>query len=341
MHDFYSDTRAKPPRPMLEAILSAEFGDEQKDADPTTNALCARVADLLGKEAAVFMPSGTMCNEIALRVHCHHGDEVIAHDLSHIIHYEAGGPAALSGVMLRAVTGADGRFTAETLESAIRPKNRYMPESRLVCVEQTANLAGGAIWPLDDLRAVSATARAGGLATHMDGARLLNACVRTGVSAQAYASGFDSCWIDFSKGLGAPIGAVLAGSAEFIAKAWRFKQQWGGAMRQSGVIAATCLYALDHHIGRLADDHALAARIGAVLEALPCVERVFPVETNIVIFDINASGPTAAELVDRLAADGCIIGAFGARQIRIVTHLGVDDRDGDVLCAALEHHLGS
>ena len=340
MFDFYSDTKTKPTRPMLEAILAAEFGDEQKDEDPTTNALCKRVADLLGKEAAVLLPSGTMCNEIALRVHCHHGDEVIAHGLSHIINYEAGGPAALSGVMIRAVDGPRGRFSADTVRAAIRPVNRYLPESRLLCVEQTTNLAGGAVWPLEDLRAVSAAARDAGLATHMDGARLLNACVKTGLSAGDYTAGFDSCWIDFSKGLGAPVGSVLAGSAEFIARAWRFKQQWGGAMRQSGIIAAACLYALDHHVDRLAGDHALAARIGGVLESLPRVDQVLPVDTNIVIFDISAEGPTAAELVDRLAEDGCIIGAFAERRVRIVTHLDVDAAAGDALCAALKRHLG-
>ncbi len=340
MFDFYSDTKTKPTRPMLEAILAAEFGDEQKDEDPTTNALCKRVADLLGKEAAVLMPSGTMCNEIALRVHCHHGDEVMAHGLSHIINYEAGGPAALSGVMIRALDGPRGRYSADTVRAAIRPENRYLPESRLLCVEQTTNQAGGAVWPLEELRTVSKAAKDAGLATHMDGARLLNACVKTGVSAGDYAAGFDSCWIDFSKGLGAPVGSVLAGSADFIARAWRFKQQWGGAMRQSGIIAATCLYALDHHVDRLADDHALAARIGGALESLPRVDRVLPVDTNIVIFDIAAEGPTAAALVDRLAEDGCVIGAFGERRVRIVTHLDVDDTAGEALCAALKRHLG-
>ena len=339
MFDFYSDTTTRPTRPMLEAILEAEFGDEQKGEDPTTNSLCARVAELLGKEAAVLLPSGTMCNEVALRVHCSPGDEVIAQGLSHIINYEAGGPAALSGVMIRAVDGPHGRFSADAVRAAVRAKNRYLPESRLVCVEQTTNLAGGAVWPLEVLSAVAEAAKAAGLATHMDGARLLNACVRTGVSARDYAEGFDSCWIDFSKGLGAPVGAVLAGSADFIARAWRYKQQWGGAMRQSGLIAAACLYALDNHVDRLADDHVLAGRIGSVLASLLGVAEVLPVETNIVIFDLAEGALTATELARRLDADGCIVGAFGERRARIVTHLDVDDTAGDALCTSLKRHL--
>ena len=339
MFDFSSDTATRPTRPMLEAILKAGFGDEQKGEDPTTNALCARVADLLDKEAAVLLPSGTMCNEIALRVHCSPGDEVIAQGLSHIINYEAGGPAALSGVMIRAVDGFHGRFSADAVRAAVRAKNRYLPESRLVCVEQTTNLAGGTVWPLEDLSAVADTARTAGLATHMDGARLLNACVKTGVSAGDYARGFDSCWIDFSKGLGAPVGSVLAGSGDFISRAWRYKQQWGGAMRQSGLIAAACLYALDNHVDRLADDHALAGRIGGVLDSLPGAAEVLPVETNIVIFDLVEGALNAAELSKRLAEDGCIVGAFGERRVRIVTHLDVDDTAGDALCASLRRHL--
>ena len=340
MHDFYSDTRSRPTRAMLEAILSAEFGDEQSGGDPTTNRLCATVAEMLGKEAAVLLPSGTMCNEIAIRVHCRPGDEVIAHEHSHIIGFEAGGPASLSGVMIRAVAGPHGTFGHETMCSAIRPKNRYNPESRLVSVEQTANLAGGAVWPLATLQSVATAAKQAGLATHMDGARLLNACVASGVSASEYTEGFDSCWIDFSKGLGAPVGAVLAGSSDFIDRAWRFKQQWGGAMRQSGVIAATCLYALEHNVDRLADDHALAARIAALLESLPGVAAVLPVTTNIVIFDLSEHGLKADQLVEQVGRDGCRIGAFSDRRIRIVTHLGVNDAAGDRLCTSLQRHLG-
>jgi threonine aldolase len=338
--DFYSDTLTKPTRAMLEAVLAAEVGDEQRGEDPTTNALCARAADLLGKEAAVLLPSGTMCNEIAIRVHCGPGDEIICARNSHIVGYEGGGPAALSGAMPHPLDGPGGRFTPEQVQAAIRPRSRYAPVSRLLAVEQTANMAGGAVWPVEDLDAVASVAREHGLATHMDGARLMNAVVASGRPAHEHAAGFDSVWLDLTKGLGGFAGAVLAGSAAFIGQAWRYKQQWGGAFRQSGHIAATGLYALEHHVERLAEDHARAATIGQTLAALPKVAQVLPVETNIVIFDITEDGPTAAGLVATLGGQGLRVGAFGARRVRIVTHLDVDDSAVDRLCAALSAILG-
>ncbi len=340
MHDFYSDTKSKPTRAMLETMVSAEVGDEQKGEDPTTNALCERVAQELGQEAAVFLPSGTMCNEIAIRVHCQSGDEVISDQTSHIINFEGGGPAALSGVMLKGLPGVRGIFSEGDVREAVRPPNRYAPRSRLVSVEQTANLGGGKVWPQADMAAVVNAAHDAGLLAHMDGARLFNACVKAGVSARAYAGQFDSVWVDFTKGLGAPVGAVLAGSKDFIGEAWRFKQQWGGAMRQSGVIAAACNYALDHHVDRLADDHGLAESIGRHLESLPKVAGVLPVETNIVIFDLTADGPTGNGLVETLEKDGIIVGAFAEKRVRIVTHIGVDDSAGQTLREALSRHLG-
>lgn len=340
MFDFYSDTKTKPSRAMLESVLAAAVGDEQKDEDPTTLALCARVADLLGKEAAVFLPSGTMCNEIAIRVHTNPGDEVICERSCHLVNYETGGPAAISSVMIHTIDGVNGIFDPEQVTAAIRPASRYMPESRLVCVEQTANLGGGAVWPLAKIEAVAKIANAAGLTTHMDGARLMNAVIKSGVPAAQFTAGYDSCWIDFTKGLGAPVGAVLAGSAEFIQKAWRIKQQIGGAMRQSGVVAAMCHYALDHNIDRLADDHALATSIEARLSEFGKVARVLPVETNIIIFDLTDEAPDAASVVATLAQDDIHIGAFGPRRIRVVTHLDVDPAGGDALCGALETVLG-
>ncbi|NNC78601.1 MAG: low specificity L-threonine aldolase, partial [Acidimicrobiales bacterium] len=203
----------------------------------------------------------------------------------------------------------------------------------------TANMGGGSIWPLERLRAVSAVAKEAGLATHMDGARLMNAAVKTEVSAADHADGYDTVWIDFTKGLGAPVGAVLAGSNEFIAQAWRVKQRMGGAMRQSGIVASMCLYALEHHVDRLADDHALAADLGARIADLSLVERVLPVATNIVIFDMAAEAPAAAELARALAADDIQVGAFGERRVRVVTHLDVTPESGDVLMERLSHHL--
>lgn len=338
VRNFYSDTQTRPTRPMLETVLAAELGDEQRRSDPTTLELERRVAALLGKEDAVFLPSGTMCNEIAVRVHVDPGDEVLCERSCHLLGFEAGGPAAISGAMLHPIDGDRGTFTGDQVRAAVRPDSRYMPRTRLMAVEQTANLAGGTVWPVDQLDEVAGAARDAGLASHLDGARLLNAVVASGVSAERYCRHLDSAWIDLTKGLGAPVGAVLAGSAEFIEQAWRFKQQWGGAMRQSGVLAAMGLFALDHHIDRLADDNARAARIGAALGPLADVARVLPVDTNIVIFD--TASMTGAELVAAADAAGFTFGAFGPHRCRIVTHLDVDDADVDALIDFLSSALG-
>lgn len=332
MIDLFSDTKSKPTPAMRQAIAQAEVGDEQKFEDPTTNRLRDRVCELLGMEDAVFLPSGTMCNEIAIAVHCRPGDEVIAEAGSHIINYEGGGPAALAGVMLRGVVapagGIPGTFDAAAVRAAVRGDSRYFPTSRLVCVEQTANTAGGRVWPVPLLREVVASARAHGLASHMDGARLMNAVVASGVPARIQVAGFDSAWIDFSKGLGCPVGAALAGSRAFIAQAWRLKQRWGGAMRQSGILAAAALHALDHHVERLADDHANARLLAVSLAEIPGVQ-VDPatVETNLVYFDVAHTGLQAAHIVAELQARGVQMGAFGDTMIRAVTHLDVSRDD--------------
>ena len=335
MHDFYADTKSIPTKPMLESILTASLGDEQKGEDATTAALEARVAELLGKEAAVFMISGTMCNEIAVKVHCNPGDEVICDASCHLLNYECGSPAALSGVVMHALQGENGIFSNDEMRNAIRPISRYMPVSKMLLVEQTSNLGGGAIWPLESIDAVTRDAKSAGLITHMDGARLMNAVVKTGISAARYARDFESVWIDFSKGLGAPCGAVLAGSTEFCEQAWRQKQALGGAMRQSGVLAATCLYALDNHIEQLAADNELAASIGKRIKDLPGVVNMLPVDSNIIIFDVSESSPTAAKIVELLHNENIIIGAFGARRLRVVTCLNVNKASGDKLVQAL------
>ena len=324
MIDLFSDTKTRPTDAMRRAIACAEVGDEQKFEDPKINRLRERVCELLGKEDALFLPSGTMCNEIAIAVHCRTGDEVIAEAGAHIVNYEGGGPAALAGVMIRSIPGDAGRFGAAQLRAAIRAESRYFPRTRLVALEQTANQAGGRVWPLDAVREVVAAARAAGLATHMDGARLMNAVVASGVPARAFAEGIDSVWIDFSKGLGCPVGAMLAGSREFVAEAWRLKQRWGGAMRQAGVLGAAALHALDHHVERLADDHANARLLAFSLAELPGV-RVDPatIETNIVFFDVAGTGRGAGALCDALAARGVQMGPFGDTLIRAVTHLDV------------------
>jgi threonine aldolase len=321
--DLYSDTVTRPTAAMRRFMCEALVGDEQKFEDPTVNLLCEMVADLLGKESAVFLPSGTMCNEIALRVHARPGEEVIAHHTAHPIHFETGGPGALAGVNMRSIDGPRGQYDAAAVEAAVRPASRHLPRTRLVWVEQTSNLGGGSVWPLARLSDVTAVARRHGLATHLDGARLLNAVVATGVSAREYAAPFDSAWIDFTKGLGAPVGAALAGARDFIDEAWRCKQQMGGAMRQAGIIAAAGVYALRHHVERLAEDHANARRLADGLAGLPgVVLDPASVETNIVLFDV--AGDSAEGVAARLLERGVRMGALGPRTIRAVTHLDVD-----------------
>jgi len=321
--DLLSDTVTRPTLAMRQFMCDAEVGDEQTFEDPTVNSLQEMVAELLGKEAALFLPSGTMCNEIALRVHCRPGDEMIAHRTAHPIHYEAGGPAALAGVNVNALDGARGQYDEEAVIAAIRPESRYMPVSRLLWVEQTSNLGGGSIWPMARIAAVTEVARRRGMRTHLDGARLMNAVVASGIAARQYAEPFDSAWIDFTKGLGAPVGAALAGSREFITQAWRLKQQMGGAMRQAGIIAAAGIFALRHHVNRLAEDHVNARRLAEGLSTLPgVVLDPAPIETNIVIFELNGR-MDAAGLLASLLARGVRMGAMGPRRVRAVTHLDV------------------
>ncbi|MGA9433288.1 MAG: threonine aldolase family protein [Roseobacter sp.] len=336
MLEFYSDTQTKPTRAMRQAALDAPLGDERHDADPPTLKLCERVADMLGMEAAVFLPSGTMCNEIAIAVHTRPGDEVICTRESHIIFAESGGPAALSGVMMCPVDGARGMLTPQDLSDHIRPLSAHAPRSRLLVAEQTANLAGGAVWPVSQLNEVAKAAKAAGLSTHLDGARILNAQVATGIAAADYARDFDSAWIAFTKGLGCPVGAVLAGSQDFIREAWLLKRRWGGAMRQTGVLTAMCLYALDNHIERLAEDHALAKKIGTQLLELPMISEVQPVETNIVIATLADTAPDARETANFLRSKSVTITVVGKRKIRIVTHMDVGPEDAEALIAAFE-----
>ncbi len=320
--NLYSDTQTKPSLAMKQAMMEAEVGDEQHGADPTVWALCDRMAALLGKEAAMFLPSGTMCNEVAILTQCRAGDEILAHHTTHIATAEGGAPWALAGVQVAPLGGDNGIFTAETLAAAVRPVSRYSPAQRMVEVEQTANLGGGAVWPLDTLNAVAEVAHAHGMVTHMDGARLMNAVVAAGVPAAEMAAGYDTVWLDFTKGLGAPLGAVLAGSAEFIDAAWRWKQRLGGSMRQGGLCAAACLYALDHNIDRLADDHDNARVLARSLAQIPGLAVEQPA-TNLVFFDTKAAGLTADELAARVRGAGVLISVMGKYRARACTHLDV------------------
>ena len=328
--DLYSDTVTRPTPGMRKAISEAEVGNEQAREDPTVNKLCEMVAELLGKEAAIFLPSGTMCNEIAYRVWVDHGEEIVLEENSHALHYETGGPAALSGAMCRTIRGKRGMFTGAELEAVIRvPQGWHGQRQRLVSIENTANLGGGAIWPLEQIEDVAGVARKHGLKLHLDGARLLNAVVASGIPASAYAAPADSAWIDLSKGLGCPVGGVLAGSKEFIEQAWRFKHQFGGAMRQAGIIAAAGVYALENHVERMAEDHANARLLAEGLAGIKGI-GINPneIDTNMVYFTVGGTGLSEQEFARRLRTDhGVRIGPQGKDLMRAVTHLDVSRAD--------------
>jgi threonine aldolase len=316
---------------MREAMARAEVGDEQIGDDPTVNQLCERVAELIGKEAAVFMPSGTMCNVAATLSYCRPGDEILAHESAHIIAREGGAHAALGGFQITPLPGDGGQFSPDTFRAALHPRSRYQPPQTVVSVEQTANIGGGTIWKKAALDEVVKIAKANGMATHMDGARLLNATVATGISAHDMAAGWDSAWIDFSKGLGAPIGGVIAGSRNFIDDVWRWKQRLGGSMRQAGVCAAGCVYALDHHVDRLADDHANARALARGLAQINGIEVQQP-ETNLVFFKPDGAGVTGDKMVEALRKRGVLLAMMDGR-IRACTHL-------DVTAAMIEEMVG-
>ncbi len=328
--DLYSDTQTRPTDAMRQAIAEAEVGDEQRGEDPTVNRLQDMVAELLGKEAALFLPSGTMCNQIGYRVLGQPGAEVILDETAHPVHFEAGAPAALSGLMMRPVAGNRGIFSAEQVAAAIRPASlRHLPRSAILSIEQTSNLGGGAVWPLKTVQAVADVARRHDLQVHMDGARLLNAVVASGVSAADFAAPCDSVWIDLSKGLGCPVGAVMAGSADFIEEAFRCKHQFGGAMRQAGIIAAAGVYALESNVERLAEDHR-NARLFA--EGLADIDGVLldigSVETNMIYFDIGGTTMSAPVFCRTLESEHSVrLGAIDETLIRAVTHLDVATED--------------
>lgn len=325
MIDLYSDTQTRPTAGMREAMARAEVGDEQSDSDPTTLALCERVAELLGKEAGVFMPSGTMCNLAAILVQTRPGDEIIVDDQSHIYNTEAAGSAAIGGVSVKALATPAGIYTPEAFEAAIRPPARTAPRSSLVSVEQTTSFSGGSVWALPDMRRIRDIAHDRGLRAHIDGARLLNAVAATGIPAADYADGFDSVWIDLSKGLGCPVGAVLCGSRDFVTEAWRWKYRLGGAMRQSGILAAAGLYALDHHLPQLTADNVNAALLKDRIAGAPGLAiDGDAAQSNILCFSVAQLGITASAFADACLAQGVRIRAIGGHQIRATTHLDVD-----------------
>lgn len=321
--NLYSDTQTEPTPAMKAAMLAAPVGDEQMGLDPTTNLLQERMAALMGKQAALFLPSGTMCNQIAIATHCRPGDEILAHETAHILTSEGGGCAAIAGAQITGLKGALGQFDGEALRAAIRPKSRNAPPQTLVEIEQTANSGGGTVWPLARMREIAAIAHEHGMATHIDGARLMNAVVASGVAVAEMVADYDSLWLDFTKGLGTGVGAVLVGTRDFIGTAWRWKQRMGGAMRQSGMLAAGCLYALDHHIDRLAEDHANAAALVRGLAQIPGLAPETP-QTNLVFFSTEGTGMTAADFAAAARRQGVAFSTNGRFRVRACTHLGVD-----------------
>lgn len=334
-----SDTVTKPTPGMLKAMWAAEVGDDVFREDPTVNALEAKCAALFGHEAALFCPSGTMTNQIALKVHTRPLDEVICDEMSHIYQYEVGGYAFHSGISVNLLHGENGIITPEMVEAAVKPRYDWLPKSTLVVIENTCNKGGGSIYNLERIRAIRAACRKQGLALHLDGARLFNALVETGDTPAAIGAEVDSISICLSKGLGAPVGSVLVGNQAFISEARRVRKVMGGGMRQAGYLAAAGIYALDNHVERLREDHEHARQLAATLAALPYATNIRPVQTNIVIFDLMpaAGTPGTSSFLEYLAKNGVKASAFGPQTIRFVTHLDVTkemiERAEDVLRA--------
>jgi threonine aldolase len=331
--DLRSDTVTLPTPAMRQAIAAADVGDDVFGEDPTVRRLEARTAEMLGKEAALFVPSGTMANQLAIRAHTEPGDEVLVEGQAHIYYYEAGAPAALSGVMCRCLAGQRGIFTAADVRAALRPPDQHFARTRMVCVENTHNRGGGSIWPLEAVTAVVVVARECGLRLHLDGARLWNASAATGLPERAYAAPFDSVNVCFSKGLGAPVGSALAGPQEFIARARRFRKQFGGGMRQAGIIAAGALHALEHHRARLVEDHQNAHALAEGLAPLAGVDLdPATVQTNIVL--VRLTRRPAATVARQLEASSVRVLATGPKTLRAVTNLNVTRDDIEVALRA-------
>ncbi|MFT4660809.1 MAG: threonine aldolase [Patiriisocius sp.] len=326
MIDFRSDTLTKPTPQMLDFMMKAEVGDDVFGEDPNINAIESKLAILFGKEAGLFCPSGTMCNQIAIKVHTQPGDEVICSDLSHVYHYEGGGMAMNSGVTSKLISGDRGRFSVKDLLNQINPDDVHKANTSLVCIEDTMNKGGGAIWDPLNIKAIAKFCQNNNLSFHLDGARVFNAIAETGVSEKEYGSNFDSISICLSKGLGAPIGSVLLGSKLFVHKARRVRKVFGGAMRQAGYLAAAGIYALDNHRDRLQEDHRRAKEAGSQLKSLPRVESVLPVETNIVIFDLAIS-ENVDSFIAMLEETGVMAIGMGGQSIRIVYHLDISESD--------------
>jgi len=340
--DLRSDTATRPTPTMRAAIAAAVVGDEQKREDPTVLELERRGAELLGQEDAIYLPTASMANQIAIRILSEPGEELLAEENCHLMISEQGGPAVHAGLLTRPLKGVAGRFSPAQIRAAYREGGNYAPQTRVVAVENTHNSSGGRVWPLDEVEAVAATARELGLRLHLDGARLMNASVASGVLAAAYGRRFDTVTLCLSKGLGCPLGALLATSAELAGKARRGKHLFGGAMRQAGIVAAAGLHALDHHVERLADDHARARRLGEGLEAAGVPVDLERIETNFVQVDLAPLGLEPPEALARLRERGVLLSTTVHSSIlRAVTHLDVGDADIEEAIEAVPRALGA
>lgn len=335
MIQLISDTVTRPTPGMLQAMMAAEVGDDVFKEDPTVNRLQEKAASMFGKEAALFCPSGTMTNQIAIKVHTNPLDELICDINSHVYQYETGGYGFHSGIGIQLLEGDRGRLSVDQVEAAIRPVYDWLPKSKLVVLENSGNRAGGSYYAIDQIKPISELCRSRGLAIHLDGARLFNVLVETGESTLDYGACFDSISICLSKGLGAPVGSLLIGDRDFIDEARRFRKVMGGGMRQAGYLAAAGIYALDYHIERLREDNEKARKLAGALAQLSYVENIRPVATNIVIFDV-AAPRDAAQFLEFLRARNINASSFGPRTIRFVTHLDITDDMVDYTCQILD-----
>ncbi|WP_207534351.1 threonine aldolase family protein [Desertivirga arenae] len=333
--DLRSDTVTQPTKEMLEAMFAARVGDDVYEEDETVNALEEKLAHMFGKQAALFCPSGTMTNQIAIKIQTNPLDEVICDKSSHVYLYEGGGMAFNSGVSIRTIQGDRGRLTAEQIELNINPHNIHHAISRLIVLENTANRGGGSYYTLNEIEPIYHLAKLKKLSLHLDGARIFNALVETGEHAKDYGHLFDTISVCLSKGLGAPVGSVLLGDIDLIRRARRIRKVLGGGMRQAGYLAAAGIYALEHHINRLKEDHLHAKVIGKELASLSVVRRVLPVDTNIIIAELD-SHLTADSFVHHLEKHGIRTSSFGAQHVRLVTHLGVKASDVDMVISSLK-----
>ncbi len=332
--DFRSDTVTRPTPAMLEAMMKAEVGDDVLGEDKAVNELEAFAADMFGMEAGIFCPSGTMTNQIAIKCHTQPADEVICEAQSHIYQYEGGGIAFNSGCQVKLIDGNRGRVTADEVRAALNPPDIHKPPSRLVSLENTSNRGGGSCYDIKEIEKIKELCNREKLRLHLDGARLFNALVVRKEKPATYGSLFDSISLCLSKGLGAPVGSVLLGKKDFIHRARRIRKLLGGGMRQAGYLAAAGLYALQHHVDRLSEDHALSRQIAGVLETQPFVKSVMPVETNIIVFDVNPPY-TAARITEKLKEKGVLVNAVSATRVRMVTHLDISPAMAEAACGVI------